>query len=138
MAELRNCGSCDYLRRTSPEQVFLLCEFWSAERPPIPDVFRKFGHEYVVTHCHMQPEAPACPFWVNRKDRELTDKKISETLSRYSADLYAEFTRMTVKQLRTYANQHHVPLGGESIKAAIIQEMVGQLRHRKSLELTGE
>lgn len=68
----------------------------------------------------------------------MTDSKINDVLNRYSADLHAEFDRMTVKQLRTYANQHHVPLGGESTKAGIIHEMVAQLRHRKSLHLTGE
>lgn len=71
-------------------------------------------------------------------DRKLTDESMAEKLGHYSNDLYAEFACMTVKQLRTYANQHHVPLGGASTKASIIQEMVAQLRHRKSLELTGE
>ena len=59
----------------------------------------------------------------------LTDHQ-REELSRYASDLYAEFSRMTVKQLRTYANQNHVPLGGESTKPAIISEMVSQLRYR--------
>lgn len=64
----------------------------------------------------------------------LTDAQRAE-LNRYEDDLRAEFTNMTVKQLRTYANQNHVPLGGESTRAGIISEMVGQLRHRKSLRM---
>jgi len=67
----------------------------------------------------------------------LTDKQLEE-LSHYTNDVHAMLSAMTVKQLRTYANQHHVPMGGESTKAALIQEMVGQLRHRKSLEMEGE
>ena len=58
-----------------------------------------------------------------------------EELSRYTSELYAEFGRMTVKQLRTYANQNRVPLGGESTKAAIISEMVGQLRNRRLVRM---
>lgn len=61
-----------------------------------------------------------------------------EELAHYSADLYGEFSRMTVKQLRTFANQNHVPLGGESSKPNIISEIVGQMRYRKLLEMEGE
>ena len=61
-----------------------------------------------------------------------------EELSRYTNDLQAMLSRMTVKQLRTYANQHHVPMGGETTKAGLLSEVVGQLRHRRSLEMEGE
>lgn len=63
---------------------------------------------------------------------ENTGRRKAE-LARYSSELYAEFSRMTVKQLRTYANQNHIKLGDESTKAAIIQKMVGQLRHLRLL-----
>lgn len=58
-----------------------------------------------------------------------------DELDRYTADVQAELSRMTVKQLRTYANQHHVPMGGESTKAMLLQEMVWQLRYRRSIEM---
>lgn len=61
-----------------------------------------------------------------------------EELSRYEFDLYAELSRMTMKQLRTHANQQRIPLAGASTKGAIVQEMVGQLRHRRLLEMGGE
>lgn len=63
MSAPRNCGHCKYLTRTSPEQVFLLCEFWSAESIPVKGAAEHFGYEWVVGHCHMQPEAPACQFF---------------------------------------------------------------------------
>lgn len=66
----------------------------------------------------------------------LTERE-RESLANYSADLYAELSRMTVKQLRTYANQHRVALGGASVKSAIISEMVGQLRNRRLSEMEG-
>ena len=62
-----NCCQCDYLTRTSPEQVFLLCKFWSAKSIPVKGAARTFGSDYVVGHCHMQPEAPACPFFKKKK-----------------------------------------------------------------------
>ena len=67
----------------------------------------------------------------------LTERQ-REQLARYTDDTYAMLSRMTVKQLRTYANQHHVPMGGQSTKAGLISEMVGQLRHRMLLEMEGE
>lgn len=67
----------------------------------------------------------------------LTDKQRRE-LASYTNDVQAMLSAMTVKQLRTYANQHHVPMGGESTKAALISEMVGQLRHRKLMEMEGD
>ena len=69
MAEPRNCGSCGYLCRTSPEQVFLLCRFWSADVPPVRGAFRAYGYDFVVAHCHMQPEAPACEYYRPREER---------------------------------------------------------------------
>lgn len=67
----------------------------------------------------------------------LTERQ-REQLARYTDDTYAMLSRMTVKQLRTYANQHHVPMGGQSTKAGLISEMVGQLRNRMLLEMEGE
>lgn len=149
MVAERTCIRCRYLCKTAPKQRFWLCKFWSGLMPPTPHAFRRFGYDYVLTHCHMQPTARACPFFYERPDefpelsaheleryRELTDKKLNETLSRYVADLYAELSRMTVKQLRTYANQNRVPLAGASGKESIIAEMVAQLAHRKYAELT--
>ena len=63
------CGECHYLTRTSPEQVFLLCRFWSAEYYPVKGagkVMRKECKNYPELHCHMQPWAPACPFYRRR------------------------------------------------------------------------
>ena len=62
-----NCSECAYLRRTSPAQVFLLCTFWSAREIPVKGTGSEFGRDYVLTHCHLQPEAPACPFFEPRK-----------------------------------------------------------------------
>lgn len=67
----------------------------------------------------------------------LTDRQ-REELARYASDAHAMLSAMTVKQLRTYANQNHIPMGGASAKAELIQEMVGQMRHRRWLEMTGE
>jgi hypothetical protein len=67
----------------------------------------------------------------------LTERQ-REQLARYTDDTYAMLSRMTVKQLRTYANQHRVPMGGQSTKAGLISEMVGQLRNRMLLEMEGE
>ena len=55
MAEtLHNCGQCEYLKRTSPDQVFLLCTYWAS-----PDhSYADYG--WLCCHCHMQPEAAAC------------------------------------------------------------------------------
>lgn len=46
-----NCSECDYLTRTSPTQVFLLCKFWSAKQ--IPVVGTNNGYDFVLSHCHM-------------------------------------------------------------------------------------
>lgn len=59
----------------------------------------------------------------------------NESLASYSAELYAEFSRMNVKQLRTYANQNRIELDGATEKSAIIQQMVGQLRNRRMMEV---
>jgi hypothetical protein len=69
----------------------------------------------------------------------LTERQ-REQLAHYTDDTYAMLSRMTVKQLRTYAGQHRLngSLGGASTKAALIQEMVGQLRNRRLLEMEGE
>lgn len=67
----------------------------------------------------------------------LTDQQRRQ-LARYTSDTYAMLSRMTVKQLRTYAHQHRVPMGGESTKSGLVQEMVAQMRHRRLLEMEGE
>lgn len=54
-------------------------------------------------------------------------------LNDYEEELRAELGAMTVKQLRGYANEHHVPLAGESAKRAIVGEIVAQMRHREYL-----
>ena len=59
-------------------------------------------------------------------------------LAAYTTAIYAELSGMTVARLREYAREHHVPLGGESTKPKLVQEMVGQLRHRRLLEMEGE
>lgn len=62
-----NCGQCAYLRRTSPGQVFLLCTFWAAESMPVKGAAGRYGYDYMIAHCHMQPEALACPFFKPRE-----------------------------------------------------------------------
>lgn len=64
---LNNCGKCFYMRRTSPEQVFLKCEFWSASPLPVRGVLKVVDRDYIIGHCHRQPEAPACPFFKPRE-----------------------------------------------------------------------
>ena len=69
----------------------------------------------------------------------LTEQQRAE-LARYTNDLHAELSAMTAKQLRTYANQHALQgsLGGASTKAALVGEIVGQLRNRRLMEMEGE
>ena len=62
-AQERMCGTCGSIRRTSADQVFLRCDFWSAPTASVPGAFVQFGHDYVITHCHVSPEQMACPFW---------------------------------------------------------------------------
>ena len=50
-------------------------------------------------------------------------------LNQYEEELRAELSAMTVKQLRQYAREHHVPLAGASAKRAIVSEIAGQMRH---------
>lgn len=52
--QTHNCGQCAYLKRTSPTQVFLLCTYWAHPRHSHAD------YRWLCTHCHVQPEAPAC------------------------------------------------------------------------------
>lgn len=54
MSEPRICGQCEYLKRTSPQQIFLLCTYWADARHSFAD------YTWLETHCHLQPEAPAC------------------------------------------------------------------------------
>ena len=64
----------------------------------------------------------------------MTDAQRRE-LAAYTTGVYAELSRMMVAQLRAYAREHYVPMGGESTKAGLVQEMVGQLRHRRLMEM---
>lgn len=61
------CGDCFYLSRTSPEQVFLLCDFWAAPELPVRGAGKAFDRNYTVLHCHVQPNAPACPYFKERE-----------------------------------------------------------------------
>lgn len=63
-----------------------------------------------------------------------------EELARYYNDLQAMLSRMTVKQLRTYASEHRLNnmLGGASTKAQLRQEIAGQMRNLRLLEMEGE
>lgn len=63
----RNCSECKFLKRTSPTQVFLLCTFWAARQIPISGTGGEYDRSYVIAHCHMQPEAPACPYFETRR-----------------------------------------------------------------------
>lgn len=76
MSTQHNCSECDYLTRTSPTQVFLLCKFWSAADYPAKGVSQSYDRDYVIRHCHMQPEATACEFW---KPRKASDGAASDT-----------------------------------------------------------
>ncbi len=60
-ARPRTCGECAYLERTSPEQVFQRCRFWCGEHRSVHDT------GYVETHCHMQPWAQACDWWLRKE-----------------------------------------------------------------------
>ena len=56
-------------------------------------------------------------------------------LDRYADELDAELRRMTVKELRGYAREHHVALGyAAARKDALLGEIVAQMRHRMALE----
>lgn len=57
-----NCSECKFLKRTSPTQVFLLCAFWANPANGI-----RGDYDWVVGHCHVQPEAPACPYFEMRR-----------------------------------------------------------------------
>ena len=58
---MRTCGECDPLTLTAPTQVFLLCTFWAGrvEQAIVDEV----GEDYMCGHCHVQPEALACPYF---------------------------------------------------------------------------
>ena len=71
-----NCAQCEHLRRTSPTQVFLLCEFWSAKHPPVRGAASAYDYDWIVAHCHVQPEAPACAFF---QHRTVSDGATSDT-----------------------------------------------------------
>lgn len=70
---LHNCGDCEYLTRTHPEQVFLKCRFWCGNLHYTLKAAQLLGNGYAVTHCHMQPEATACPFFLAKKVKKHAD-----------------------------------------------------------------
>lgn len=49
------CADCGWLRQTSPDQVFLLC-----------DRHARFDGG-LVNRCHVQPWAPACEYFAKRE-----------------------------------------------------------------------
>ena len=66
----RNCKQCIYLKRTSPSQKFLRCDFWAAKHHTNISRYVPAGWDcaaYSTLHCHVQPDAPACrafePVW---------------------------------------------------------------------------
>ena len=60
-------------------------------------------------------------------------------LERYADELDAELRRMTGKELRGYAREHHIALGyAAARKDAMRGEIVAQMRHRRLLEMEGE
>ena len=69
----------------------------------------------------------------------LTEKQ-RDMLARYANDMQAMLSRMTVKQLRTYANEHQLNgcLGGATTKRELCSEIVSQMRYRKGLEMEGD
>ena len=73
MSEQRNCSQCRHLVRTSAEQVFLKCEFWSDLElrdawAYVPDEWEDSIQAYITLHCHMQPEASACLAFGKRRE----------------------------------------------------------------------
>lgn len=62
----RRCGECRFLVQTHPEQVFHRCLFWCGPGPRELGAERMHGRAYVETHCHMQPWAEACDWWLPR------------------------------------------------------------------------
>ena len=64
------CMDCQCLRQTSPEQVFWKCSYWSSTLKSldcVPDEWRDDPRGYIAIHCHMQPNAPACPMLKPRR-----------------------------------------------------------------------
>lgn len=41
-----------------------------------------------------------------------------------------ELNKMTVKQLRQFARENHISLGGESTKQGLVTEIMGQYGHQ--------
>lgn len=67
MASARTCGECEYLVQTHPEQVFHRCRFWCGSMCTTFGAERMMGRNYAVTHCHMQPSASACDWWLRKE-----------------------------------------------------------------------
>ena len=63
----RTCGECEYLVQTHPEQVFMRCRFWCGSMCTTFGAERMMGRNYAVTHCHMQPWATACGWWLRKE-----------------------------------------------------------------------
>ena len=58
----KTCGECRYIRRTSPEQVLLRCDFWCATEYPVKGAAGYVGRDFVLAHGHVGEGEPACPF----------------------------------------------------------------------------
>lgn len=67
----------------------------------------------------------------------MLDGKSRRELARYTDNLMAEVSAMTVKELRQFAHENGLvgSLGGATTKRGLRDEIVGQMRHRKSLEM---
>lgn len=68
----------------------------------------------------------------------MTRERMAELLERFEDDLRAELGAMTVKELRQFARERHVPLAGASAKRAIVSELALQLRHREYMRMCEE
>ena len=66
-ASAPTCGECEYLVQTSPEQVFHRCRFWCGSACVSYGAERLMGRQYAEIHCHMQPWATACDWWLRRE-----------------------------------------------------------------------
>lgn len=55
-------------------------------------------------------------------------------VDRYEDDLSAMLRSMTGKQLRQYARDNHVPLGGANTKHDMRVEICAQMRHRMVIQ----
>ena len=64
------CMDCKHLHHSKPSQVFWDCRYWQSPYSRvefIPDEWQDDPRAYVWLHCHMQPNAPACPAFQGRR-----------------------------------------------------------------------